>query len=367
METKMITAVINGRTITAKPGSTILQAARANDIRIPTLCDHPALPPSGACRVCLVEAEKNPKLLTACTTPLTEGMVVTTNSPRILAARRAVVEMILIRHPLDCFSCEANGRCELQNLAYELGIEKSPFCDEGDVNTHHALDNTNPFYVRDMNKCILCGRCVRACDWRAGYHAIDFMYRGINTQIDPPVGVKLEDEGSDCVFCGQCVQVCPVGALVEKKAMGQGRPWQTKTVRTTCAYCGVGCQLDVHVKGDQIVRITGTEDGMPNQGRLCVKGRFAYDFIYSDERLTKPLIRVRKGANRSPDDTFREASWDEALDLVTTKLKEVMQKHGPDAVGGVSCARSLNEDSYSMQKLFRSVFGTNNIDHCARV
>ena len=367
MANKMITAVINGKTITAESGSTILQAARANNIYIPTLCDHPSLPPSGACRVCLVEAERNPKLLTACTTPLTEGMVVSTNSPRVLSARKAVVEMLLIRHPLDCFSCESNGRCELQNLAYELGIEKSPFTDEGDVCTHFELDNTNPFFIRDMNKCILCGRCVRACDWRAGYHAIDFQYRGIHTQINPPIGTKLEDEASDCVFCGQCIQVCPVGALVEKKAVGQGRPWQTHVVRTTCPYCGVGCQLDLHMNGEKIARVTGTEDGMPNLGRLCVKGRFGYDFIYSDERLTKPLIRERKGEKKGPDDTFREASWDEALDLVASRLKEVMRKHGPDAVGGVSCARSINEDSYSMQKLYRMVFNTNNIDHCARV
>jgi predicted molibdopterin-dependent oxidoreductase YjgC len=240
-------------------------------------------------------------------------MVVSTNSPRVLAARKAVVEMLLIRHPLDCFSCESNGRCELQNLAYELGIEKSPFTDEGDVCTHFELDNTNPFFIRDMNKCILCGRCVRACDWRAGYHAIDFQYRGIHTQINPPIGTKLEDEASDCVFCGQCIQVCPVGALVEKKAVGQGRPWQTHVVRTTCPYCGVGCQLDLHMNGENIARVTGTED------------------------------------------------------LVASRLKEVMRKHGPDAVGGVSCARSINEDSYSMQKLYRMVFNTNNIDHCARV
>ncbi len=365
MGSNPITARINGKTITAEPGMTIMQAARANGIHIPSLCDHPALPPSGACRVCLVEVENNPKLLPACTTPLTDGMGVLTHSPKAIATRKAVVEMILIRHPLDCFSCESNGRCTLQDLAYELGIEKSPLRDEGDVNTDIPLDDTNPFYVRDMNKCILCGRCVRSCDWQSGYHAIDFQHRGIHTAINPPVGVKLED--SDCVFCGQCVQACPVGALVEKKTIGQGRSWQTQVVRTTCPYCGVGCQLDLHMKGDQITRVTGTPDGMPNRGRLCVKGRFGYDFIYSDERLTKPLIRIRKGEKKSPEDTFREATWDEALGLVASRFKEVIEEHGPDAVGGVSCARSINEDSYSMQKLFRMVFNTNNIDHCARV
>ncbi len=365
MAKNMITAVINGQTVTAEPGTTIMEAARAAGIHIPSLCYHPALESSGACRVCLVEAENSPKLLPSCTTPLAEGMVISTHSPRALAARKAVVEMILIRHPLDCFSCESNGRCELQDLAYELGIESSPFREGGDVATEHELDDTNPFFVRDMNKCILCGRCVRACDWQSGYHAIDFQNRGIHTTINPPIGKKLEE--SDCVFCGQCIQACPVGALVEKKARGQGRSWETKVVRTTCPYCGVGCQLDLHMKGEQITRVTATEDGMPNRGRLCVKGRFGYDFIYSEDRLTHPLIRERKGDKKSPEDTFRKASWDEALDLVTSRLKEVMQKHGPDSVGGVSCARSINEDSYSMQKLFRMVFRNHNIDHCARV
>ncbi|MBL3593570.1 MAG: (2Fe-2S)-binding protein [Synergistaceae bacterium] len=365
MGTSLVTAVINGKTLTAQPGMTIMQAARAKGIKIPSLCYHPALESSGACRICLVEVEKHPKLLPACTTPLSEGMVIFTHSPKAVAARRFVVEMILIRHPLDCFSCESNGRCDLQDLAYELGIEKSPFQEEGNVCTDYALDDTNPFYIRDMNKCVVCGRCVRACDWQSGYHAVDFQFRGIKTTVNPPVGMKLED--SDCVFCGQCVQACPVGALIERKSIGQGRSWETEKVRTTCAYCGVGCQLDLHVKGEKIVRVTGTEEGMPNRGRLCVKGRFGYDFIYSEERLTKPLIRVRKGDMKSGDDLFREASWDEALDLVASRFKEVIERHGSDAVGGVSCARSLNEDSYSMQKLFRMVFKTNNIDHCARV
>ncbi|KMY65205.1 hypothetical protein AAU61_23470, partial [Desulfocarbo indianensis] len=202
----------------------------------------------------------------------------------------------------------------------------------------------------------LCGRCVQACNEVQVNRAIGFGYRGAKAKI-VTAGDKPYHE-SDCVFCGQCVQVCPVGALTEKKAKGLGRPWEMKKVRTTCPYCGVGCQLWLHVKDGRVVKVTGVEEGRPNLGRLCVKGRFGYDFIHSTERLTAPLIKE--------NGEFREASWDEALDLVAKRLTEIKEKHGPDALAGVSCARSINEDSYNMQKLFRAVIGTNNIDHCAR-
>ena len=182
-----IQAIINGKEISAEPGMTILQAAKANGIHIPTLCDHPAVSPFGACRICLVEAEKNPKLLPACTTPLTPGMVVFTNTPKVIEARKAVLELILVRHPLNCFSCPSNGKCELQDVAYELGVKESSYADPGDTNTSHEYEDANPFYVRDLNKCILCGRCVRVCEEQAQYHAIDFQGRGIRTSIQPPV------------------------------------------------------------------------------------------------------------------------------------------------------------------------------------
>ena len=272
---------------------TILQAARAHGIHIPTLCDHSAVSPFGACRICLVEAERSPKLLTACTTPIMEGMVVDTNTPRVIEARRAVLELILVRHPLECFSCSGNGRCELQDVAYELGVKDSRFVDPGDFNTAKKLEDANQFYVRDLNKCILCGRCVRVCEEHALYHAIDFQGRGIHTSIQPPVGSPMEE--SDCVFCGQCVQVCPVGALFEKMAAGQGRPWDLEKVKTVCSYCGVGCELDVNVnsKTGRIANVT-TNYSSPtalNKGRSCMKGRFAWQFVHSEDRLTAPLIR----------------------------------------------------------------------------
>jgi predicted molibdopterin-dependent oxidoreductase YjgC len=356
-----IELTINGTKVTAQAGMTILEAARSADIRIPTLCDHPAVPPAGACRVCLVEMEGNPKLLTSCATPVTPGMVIHTHSPRALEARRAVVELLLVRHPLDCFSCASNGKCELQDVAYELGIESSHFAEEGDTCREHSFEDANPFYTRDMNKCILCGRCIRACDSLAQYHAIDFQNRGIHTMVQPPVGKVLED--SDCTFCGQCVQLCPVGALAEKTSAGKGRPWEMESTKTICSYCGVGCELNIQMntKTGRIANVT-TDYASPtafNEGRCCVKGRFAWQYVQSDERLTTPLIREK--------DAFREASWDEALDYVAQKMGALKKESGPDALGFFSSARCTNEENYLLQRLAREVVGTHNVDHCAHL
>jgi len=351
------TLTINGLTVDFQTGQTILEVARGVGIdTIPTLCYLKNTTPTGACRMCLVEVEGARTLLPACATSATPGMVIRTESERIDAARRMVLELLLASGNHNCLICEANGDCELQALAYRYQVSTPLFATPPDM--PYPLEDNKNLIRRDFSKCIMCGRCVRACNEVQVNRAISIGYRGADSKI-----VTLSDHpysDSDCVFCGECVQACPVGALVELKAIGLARPWETQKVRTTCPYCGVGCQLLLHVKDGRIVKVTGAEEAAPNQGRLCVKGRFGYDFIYSPERLTTPLIRDKKGGE------LREASWDEALDLVAHKLKETVDQHGPDAIAGVSCARSINEDSYQMQKLFRAVIGTNNIDHCAR-
>jgi formate dehydrogenase major subunit len=382
MESPRLT--INGQAIAYRSGQTILEAAHEHGIRIPTLCHLKGASPTGACRICVVEVAGARTLLAACSTPAAEGMVVQTDSLRVIAARKMVLELMLSSGNHNCAIsnsditrtgdladwtefqlrvhgeevssdlCPAWGACELQSLAYEYQVSGNGYPQEAGG---YPLESANPLIVRDFSRCILCGRCVQACNEIQVNRAISFGYRGAEAKV-VAAGDRILAE-SDCVFCGECIQACPVGALVEKKARHTWRPWKTEKIRTTCPYCGVGCQLLLHVQDGKIVKVTGVADAQPNQGRLCVKGRFGYDFIYSQERLTTPLIRTENG-------DFREAAWEEALDLVADKFKQIMAESGPDALAGVSCARSINEDSYNMQKLFRAVFQTNNIDHCAR-
>ena len=367
---------IDNREYSFNAGQTILEVAEENGIRVPTLCYLKGTTPTGACRMCLVEVEGARALLTSCSTPASPNMVVRTSSPRVIEARRYNLELLLSSGRHNCLSlseggdlltdaqldelsakgediCPAYGRCELQALAVQYQVKTNRFQPS---EIKYEIEDVNPLITRDFSRCILCGRCVQACNEVQVNCAISFGYRGSSAKVITRGDRPLSK--SDCVFCGQCIQVCPTGALVNKKALGFYRARETKKVRTTCPYCGVGCQQLLHVKDNRIVNVTAVEDGAPNYGRLCVKGRYGYDFIHSKERLTMPLIRRGK--------EFVEASWDEALDLVAGKFIEIREKHGPDAIAGISCARSINEDSYNMQKLFRAVIGTNNIDHCAR-
>ncbi len=346
--------IINGQRVAFEEDQTILQVAEENGVFIPTLCYLKDTTPTGACRICLVEVKGSRSLAAACATPAEQGMEVQTDSEKVIAARRLNIELLLASGRHDCVTCEANGRCQLQALAYLYGVEEVRF---PRMQPPFPPELDNPLIIRDFSRCILCGRCVQACNEVQVNQAISYGYRGSESKIVTGGDWPLFE--SDCVFCGQCVEVCPVGALVDKKAKGQGWTWEQEKVRTTCAYCGVGCQLNLHVKDGRIIRVTSAgEEALPNRGRLCVKGRYGYDFIHSPDRLTTPLIKE--------DDRFREADWDEALDLTADRLKDIIAAHGPEAVAGVSCARATNEDSYNMQKLFRAVFGTNNIDHCAR-
>ena len=348
------TLTLNGKKVSFEPGQTILEVARQNQVDIPTLCYLKDCTPTGACRVCLVEVKGARTLVASCAMPAAGGMEVQTDTERVRRSRRLNIELLLASGNHNCLICEKNGDCKLQALAYEYGLGEPRF--EGKTQDYPTEDE-NPLIIRDFSRCVLCGRCVQACNELQVNRAIGFGYRGAKSKI--VTTGDLPYHLSDCVFCGQCVEVCPVGALSEKKAKGLARHWETEKIRTTCPYCGVGCQVYLHVKDNHIVKVTAVDDGPPNQGRLCVKGRFGYDFVHSPDRLTTPLIKE--------DGEFREASWDEALGLVAAKLKKIKNENGPDAVAGLSSARASNEENYLFQKLLRAGVGTNNVDHCARL
>ncbi len=349
-----VSLTIDDKKVTAQEGTTILQAAQAVGIEIPHLCYHEKLPPSGNCRVCVVEVEGGKTLAASCAYPVAEGLVVRTNNERVRKARKLLLELILSDHPLDCMICEQAGDCKLQDYAYEYGIAESPFVGE---RHDYPIDTTNPFIVRDYNKCILCGRCIAACSDIQVTEALDHRERGFATKIIAGRDKQLQE--STCVFCGRCISVCPVGALTEKQAVGKGRPWEMTKVRTICSYCGCGCTLMLNIKDGKIVKVTSAEDSPVAAGSLCVKGKFGWDFIHSEDRLTTPLIKE--------NGEFREASWDEALDLVAGKLSQIKSENGGDSVAVLSSAKCTNEENYLMQKFARAVIGTNNVDHCARL
>jgi len=349
---------IDGREVSATEGTTVFEAARSVGIEIPHLCYREDLTPTAACRLCVVEVEGARNLVASCAYPVANNMVVRTNTERIIKARRLVIELLLSDHPFDCMTCEKSGACELERYAYELGVATTRF--QGEKHDY-PLDETNPFFVRDYNKCILCERCVTACNEVQFVEAIDLAHRGFSTKVAAPYERSLLD--STCIFCGQCVAVCPVGALTEKSRRFQGREWEFRKVATVCPYCGVGCNIELNIKDNRIVKVTSPANGVANQGRLCVKGKFGFDFVHSPERLTTPLIREgEKGEGR-----FREASWEEALELVARRLAKIRTESGPDSLACLASAKCTNEENYLMQKFTRAVLGTNNIDHCARL
>lgn len=345
--------MFNGTRRDAEEGQTVLQAARHNGIFIPSLCYHPRTGPAGKCRACVVEIEGMRGLQTACTVLAKEGMDVITNSGKVLAAQRMVIDLLLSSGQHDCLSCEQNGACELQDAAYNLGIERPSFR----VEEKPDYDDSSEFIYRDHRKCIKCGRCVVACNGTVVNEVLDFGCRGHETKVicddDLPMG------SSTCVQCGECVQLCPTGAIVDRKAMRGGRPWELDKVNTTCAFCGVGCQVTLHVdrKQNRIKRVMGREV-QPNDGMLCVKGRYAYEFPSSPNRLTHPMIR-KNGA-------LEKVSWEEALDYTADRIKAITERDGPDVFSAFGSGRITNENNYAIQKFTRAVIGTNNVDHCAR-
>lgn len=349
-----VTLVINGMEVSVPQGSTILDAARKLGVFIPTFCHDPELSRPGSCRICVVETKGSKNLTVSCATTARDGMVVETDTPSVLEARRTMLELLLANHPEDCLTCGRNGDCRLQDFAYMYGVRSgSQF--SGDRHSY-PLEEDNPFMIRDMNKCILCGKCIRMCAEIQGNNVVDFTYRGFKTKVAPAMDTTLA--GSDCVFCGNCVAVCPTGALQEKGLRASARTWEVKKVRTVCPYCGTGCSFDLNVKDGRVVGVTSC-DGDVNGRALCVKGRFGYGFIHHPDRLKSPLVKK--------DGQLVEATWEEAINLVAQKLGAIRDNYGPDSIGVLSSARCTNEENYLLSKLTRAVFGTNNIDHCARL
>jgi predicted molibdopterin-dependent oxidoreductase YjgC len=349
-----VKVTINGQEIEAIAGQTILEVAQENGFDIPNLCYDPELKHEGACRMCIVEEIDSGQLVTACTTEVSDDLVVETESDKVIRMRKLLVELLLANHEQDCMTCEKAGECKLQDYSYRYGVEESRF--GGKMRRYESIVDDNSFFIRDNEKCILCRKCVNICEQIQREASLGFENRGFETTVTTAFDRPLEDV--DCQFCGMCVNACPTGALMEKDIKGQARVWELEKVETTCPYCGVGCQLELNIKDNEIVKVTTNTDNV-NRGQTCVKGKFGLDFVNSDDRLTKPLIKK--------DGEFEEASWDEAFDTVAKKFGKIKEQYGGEAAAGLSSAKCTNEENYLLQKLMRAVMGTNTVDHCARL
>ena len=350
-----VDVTIDGAPIRVAAGTSIMRAAREAGLDIPKLCATDNLKAFGSCRVCLVEVEGRRGLLASCTEPVQEGMVVHTQTEQVARVRRGVMELYISDHPLDCLTCPANGDCELEDVAGAVGLRDVRY-ETGANHLDAVTDASNPYFQFDPSKCIVCSRCVRACDEVQGTFALTIDGRGFGSKV----ATNAEDFfDSECVSCGACVQACPTATLIEKSVVDHGVP--DRSVDTTCAYCGVGCSFRAEVKGDVVVRMVPHKDGKANHGHSCVKGRFAWGYANHTDRITTPMIR------ESTDDPWREVGWGEAIDYAAKRLKDVQKRHGRTSIGGITSSRCTNEEVWVVQKMVRAAFGNNNVDTCARV
>jgi len=366
--TTMVTLRIDGFDVTVPEGTSVMRASAEAGIQVPKLCATDSLEAFGSCRLCVVEIEGRRGTPASCTTPVTEGMVVHTQSSKVRKIRKGVMELYISDHPLDCLTCSANGDCELQDMAGAVGLRDVRYeavdnhfqpRQNGEANPNYIpKDDSNPYFTYDPAKCIVCSRCVRACEEVQGTFALTITGSGFDSRVS--AGAAGDDfMTSDCVSCGACVQACPTATLQEKSVIELGTP--ERSVITTCAYCGVGCSFKAELNGDQLVRMVPYKHGKANRGHSCVKGRFAYGYASHTDRILNPMIRDRI------EDPWREVSWEEAIGFTATRLREIQARHGKQAIGGITSSRCTNEETYLVQKMIRAVFGNNNTDTCARV
>jgi formate dehydrogenase major subunit len=353
---QMVTLEIDGVRVVVPAGTSVLRAAAGIDVRIPKLCATDTLEAFGSCRLCLVEIEGRKGYPASCTTLVEAGMKVRTQSDKLAKLRRGTMELYISDHPLDCLTCPANGNCELQEMAGVVGLREVRYGYEGDNHLRVEKDETNPYFTFDPSKCIVCSRCVRACEETQGTFALTLLGRGFESAISPG---NVDFLSSECVSCGACVQACPTATLMEKSVADKGQP--DHSVVTTCAYCGVGCSFRAEMKGAEVVRMVPNKDGRANHGHSCVKGRFAWGYATHPDRVKKPMIRS------SITDPWREVSWEEAIGYAASEFKRIQAKYGRDSIGGITSSRCSNEETYLVQKLVRAAFGNNNVDTCARV